>query len=585
MESLTFRQCWSHLFCGRRLQAVTVIAVIAGLVAPSGAGLAAPQPPHQEIPARAVALGGGSYRVTASVFAEGTDGQVGTQTSSGHWIQPNDNLVALPGCTESSCPWVPLGTGTEGTYGPQTTCAEDDGLCWVKIVSDTTGRCAVAPVHDRGPLFVRDNWWAPMNQREYNVPQGIPAAEYARDGINLGFGRGISDAGHDIQNIYRYAAGIDLAGGTWKALGLAVSAGVANVTVTMLWQAGIDHDNACSGSPASSSGPTGTVFGGGLHLRSGPGLDSPVMTTMPNGAQVTVTGQSVGGFLSISWQGRSGWASAAYIDLPGPSASAGASATVADGPLNMRSSASTNASILKSVPDGAVVTLTGESAGGFLRGAHQGTTGWLFAAYLSGGGEAGTNAGSTASVIDGALNLRSAASTTAAVLRVMPDGAAVTLLGSSANGFHRISYQGVTGWAWSAYLSTNGSSASSAGTARVIDGALNLRTSASTNSGVLRIMPDGASVTLLGQTSNGFTLVSYQGMRGWAYALYLSSGGGRRTVFDGALNLRDSPSTSSTVLRVMPNGAVVSMLGDTENGFAKVTWDGVTGWAYATYLQ
>ena len=91
--------------------------------------------------------------MTASVFAEGTDGQVGTTASSGHVIQPNDNLVALPGCTESSCPWVPVGTGTEGTYGPQTACAEDDGLCWVEIVSDDTGECTVAPVHDRGPAL------------------------------------------------------------------------------------------------------------------------------------------------------------------------------------------------------------------------------------------------------------------------------------------------------------------------------------------------------------------------------------------------------------------------------------------------
>ena len=485
--------------CGNpidRLQAVVAIIVIAFLT-PSGAGLAAPLGP-EELPAgRAVALGGGSYRVTASVFAEGTDGQVGTQASSGHWIRANDNLVALPACTESSCPWVPLGTGPEGRYGPQTSCAEDDGLCWVKIVSDTTGLCTVAPVHDRGPLFIRDNWWAPVSQREYNVPQGIPAAEYARDGVNFGYGAGISDVGHDIQDVYRYAAGIDLAGGTWKAIGLPISAGVSKVTVTMLWQAGIDHDSACSGSTSTTTGPSGTVFGGGLNLRTGPGLSSSVIATMPDGARVTITGRSVSGFLSVSWQGRSGWASAQYIDLPGPSASAGATATVSDGPLNMRSGASTDAGILKSVADGAVVTLTGESSGGFLRATHQGTTGWLFAAYMTGGGQtSGSSSGGTARVIDGSLNLRAAASTSAEVFRVMPDGATVTLLGSTANGFSRVSYQGTIGWAWSAYLSTGGFiELIGGGSARVIDGSLNLRSSSSTSSSVLLVMPDGASVT------------------------------------------------------------------------------------------
>ena len=170
----------------------TLIAALAMLVCiavpTAGSAFAAPATTESNVPAAEVNLGGGSYRVTASVFAEGTDGQVGTTASSGHVIQPNDNLVALPGCTESSCPWVPVGTGTEGAYGPQTECAEADGLCWVEIVSDETGECTVAPVHDRGPLFIRDNWWAPQSLREYpNVPQGIPAAEYAADGAQSWF--------------------------------------------------------------------------------------------------------------------------------------------------------------------------------------------------------------------------------------------------------------------------------------------------------------------------------------------------------------------------------------------------------------
>src|SRR5680860_1314905 len=281
----------------QRTRAV-LIGVLISLVVSGGAGLAAPQVPVDDSPTGYLNLGGGTYRVTASVFAEGTDGQVGTQASSGHWIQPNDNLVALPACTESSCPWVATGTGVEGQYGPQTTCAESDGLCWVKIISDTTGECTVAPVHDRGPLFVRDNWWAPQSQREYDVPQGIPAAEYARDGVNFGFGPGISDVGHDIQNVYQYAAGIDLAGGTWKALGLPISAGITTVTVTMLWQAGINHNAACGGSPGSTPDPGPVDTSGNaattssLNLRSSASLSAGVITVIPSGGRVEVTGGS-----------------------------------------------------------------------------------------------------------------------------------------------------------------------------------------------------------------------------------------------------------------------------------------------------
>src|SRR5262249_37110258 len=146
-----------------------------------------------------------------------------------------------------SCPWVPAGTGTDGRWGPQTTCAEDDGLCWVEVTSLDTGACTVAPVLDRGPLFVEDNWWAARANRTYDLKQGLPAAEYTRDGGDVGFSPGFSDRGYDIQHVYDYAAAIDLAAGTWVDLGLDPDQGVADVDVTMLWQAGVNHEDACGG--------------------------------------------------------------------------------------------------------------------------------------------------------------------------------------------------------------------------------------------------------------------------------------------------------------------------------------------------
>ena len=367
----------------------TLIAALAMLVCiavpTAGPVSAAPASNSTEPPVADVNLGGGSYRVTASVFAEGTDGQVGTTASSGRVIQPNDNLVALPGCTESSCPWVPVGTGVEGTYGPQTECAEADGLCWVEIVSDTTGECTVAPVHDRGPLFIRDNWWAPQSLREYNLAQGIPAAEYARDGGNLGYGSGISDAGYDIRNVYTYAAGIDLAGGTWQALDLPVSAGITTVTVTMLWQVGITHDDACGNAPTSPPNPTpnpaagnATVIDGTLNLRSGPSYSASILTAMPGNSRVTVTDGNRERLLSHRlrqhllvgrWEPISTLTQAkirAAMTTTQPPPPTGETATVIDGALNLRSLASTNGSVLAVMPDGATVSLTGQSSNGSL---------------------------------------------------------------------------------------------------------------------------------------------------------------------------------------------------------------------------
>lgn len=597
-----------------RTLAAALAMLVCFAVPAAGSVYAAPASSESIAPSAETNLGGGTYHVTASVFAEGTDGQVGTQASSGHWIQSNDNLVALPACTESSCPWVPVGTGVEGAYGPQTTCAEDDGLCWVEIVSDETGLCTVAPVHDRGPLFVRDNWWAPQNQREYNLAQGEPAAEYAARGGNLGYGAGMSDVGYDIRNVFTYAAAIDLAAGTWKALGLPVSAGVTTVSVTMLWQAGLTHDQACGNTPEPTPAPTqpptsggnATVIDGALNLRSGPSYSASIVTVMPGDSRVTVTGGSQNGFYPLDFGSTSGWALGDYLAIdagsdPGSDDSgappSGQTATVIDGELNMRSSPSTTASVLTVMPDGATVTLTGRSSNGFRSVSYNGTSGWAYATYLSTGGDTPAPPSSSipATVIDGALNLRSAASLAAGIVTVLPDGATVSLSGATSNGFSQVTWNGLTGWAYSIYLSTGDDDAPAEGVsgngafATVFDGALNLRSGAGLGYAVLLVMPDGAQVELTGNANNGFTQVIYQGTAGWASSQWLTTGGGSSgstaTVIDGALNLRSSATTDSTVLTVMPGGATVTLLGESSNGFALVRYQGIEGWAYALYLD
>jgi hypothetical protein len=51
------------------------------------------------------------------------------------------------------------------------------------------------------------------------------------------------------------------------------------------------------------------------------------------------------------------------------------------------------------------------------------------------------------------------------------------------------------------------------------------------------------------------------------------------------LNFRTQPSTSATIIRVMPVGTVVTALGESKNGFLHVSTNGDDGWAYSTYLK
>ncbi len=51
------------------------------------------------------------------------------------------------------------------------------------------------------------------------------------------------------------------------------------------------------------------------------------------------------------------------------------------------------------------------------------------------------------------------------------------------------------------------------------------------------------------------------------------------------LNLRFLPSLDATILAVMPAGSEVKIIGEPENGFVPVTFNGVSGYAHGDYLS
>ena len=191
------------------------------------------------------------------------------------------------------------------------------------------------------------------------------------------------------------------------------------------------------------------------------------------------------------------------------------------------------------------------------------------------------------------LNLRAGPGTTYPVLTVMPAGSRVEALAeASQNGFFPVRYGGYEGWASATYLAVGSGPGDPGGdpggrTARVTT-ALNLRAGAGTGYGVVLVMPAGSTVTITGESVNGFAPVAYNGTYGWAYEAYLDPGdgpdGGNIAVATTDLNLRAGPSLSDWVILVMPAGSRVTVTGERANGFLAVVYSGIPGWAYATYL-
>jgi hypothetical protein len=248
-------------------------------------------------------IGPGTYRVTATI-----EGLVGHTTSAGHLITPFDHFVALPACTETSCPWLRPGGSTY--VAP---CGDN---CYVRVLNPATNQCSVAPVLDRGPWFINDNWWETPDKRYLNnrsgavnhLAQGYTGADAARNGLDVGFGLsngiGVSDVGYQVGN----RAAIDIADGTWVDIGIPQSAGITTVVVTMLWQTGENHAAAALAcgqgteelKPSLKLSPTGGPSGSAVQV-TGTGYRSNEQikihwATSRTAAIRTVTANSSGGF-------------------------------------------------------------------------------------------------------------------------------------------------------------------------------------------------------------------------------------------------------------------------------------------------
>jgi uncharacterized protein YgiM (DUF1202 family) len=192
-----------------------------------------------------------------------------------------------------------------------------------------------------------------------------------------------------------------------------------------------------------------------LNLRSGPSLSSAVVTVLPNKAVVTLTGESRSGFRQVTWGSYSGWVSTDYLSdggavTPPPVVTPDPNGQTTDD-VNLRSGPGLQHKVIRVVPNGTRVVLTGQSSNGFRSVSVNGTAGWISSDYVA--ADATIPRPTETVATTDRLNLRSGPNTTSAVLTVIPKGASVELTGQSSNGFRSLSYAGRTGWAFETYLS------------------------------------------------------------------------------------------------------------------------------------
>jgi uncharacterized protein YkwD/uncharacterized protein YraI len=216
-----------------------------------------------------------------------------------------------------------------------------------------------------------------------------------------------------------------------------------------------------------------------VNLRSGPGPDYAIVTELPAGTAMTVTGGEQQSYIPVEVDGQYGWVANEWVQRGGVSLEQTAEApgtATAISPVEVRSDPSSQGGVLSTIPAVTTVNLTGEAQNGYLGVTFDGQQGWADAAYLEVAEKsptattlqtAGTQTSDQAPVqqaqtvaptIGGQatatmnVNLRSQPSANAPVLTIVPAGSLVALTGSQANGYLNVRYNGQAGWIDDQYL-------------------------------------------------------------------------------------------------------------------------------------
>ena len=307
--------------------------------------------------------------------------------------------------------------------------------------------------------------------------------------------------------------------------------------------------------PDDPDGRTGTVTGTDtLNVRSGPSTNNGILFTISRGTKVTVLEES-NGWYKIQVLNRTGYAYAQYIEIdqtgaspspdnskpastptstPSPSQSAPPSSNEtgrvtlenSTSRLNVRSAPNGSASIIGKLNHGAAVTITGES-GDWYQIESGSIKGYVSKDYITVDGSVpqertGTVTGASS------LRVRSGPGTSYSRVTAISEGTKITILDET-NGWYFVRLaNGTTGYCSKEYITVSGDSGNSAGEeygTGIVDvsSSLNVRSGPSTSSSVVASLSDGARVTILSRESNGwYRIRTSSGVTGYVSGEYIN---------------------------------------------------------------
>jgi len=191
------------------------------------------------------------------------------------------------------------------------------------------------------------------------------------------------------------------------------------------------------------------------------------------------------------------------------------------------------------------------------------------------------------------LNIRSGASTKTAILGGLYRGQTVSAI-SSANGWTKIKFADSTAYVASKYLSKGKDLPQpkriGAGTVKITTTALNLRTGPGLSYRVIKVLKDGARVTMTGKTARGWAQLVNGKSTGWSSMQYLASSTTGRPAIIGKrmatadLDIRTTSGAGGRTVAEAKKGTALSVTGAIQHGRAQIIYKGAVRWVTAKYL-
>jgi uncharacterized protein YgiM (DUF1202 family) len=292
-----------------------------------------------------------------------------------------------------------------------------------------------------------------------------------------------------------------------------------------------------------AAGDRAVVIDGPANLRSAAGTGNSVVAVLQTGDTLTITGGPTAAngytwYRATTESGSSGWIAGELLDKLGWAN--GDVVYVTTDSLNVRSEAGLNGTVLDTIFEGTTAVITGgptvaDSRDWYKIDVSGVVSGWVAAEYLAlsdappvtpPSGNFG--AGDWIFVTDPPLNLRATPSTSGQILASLSDGDGMLILGETtmADGYawNQVENDGVTGYVATEYVSGGFALGE---VAVVVDGPVNLRASAGTNSAILQSLAQGAQVSVLNvnpQVVGGvywFQITTTDSVTGWVAGRYL----------------------------------------------------------------